>query len=904
MATKQKPIMHKDRFVNLHRHSQHSGFDGFGTQLDAAKYAKEMGQTALGLTDHGTISGLIAHYNACNEVGIKPILGVEAYFQPKFNPAGKYYHICLFAMSEIGYQNICKMLTEAAQNNYHRTAKITFDLLERNNADVICTSGCIAGYIPSQILNGKPHLAKRAAMKLKNIFGDRFYLEVMPYHVGEGGLDQGAANEAVLDLAEALDIEPIATCDSHYVRPEHYDTYLIMHKIAGHKDHADYSERYMPRGEEMFLRVREQMGKRALRAISNTQRLADRCDVRFDFDEGIPKSDWGMSSKAKLKELIELGYKRKKRLYAEAGRPITKQQHKQYVARIKHEFQVIANDLKFEDYFLLCYDIMRFARENDVAIGPGRGSVCGSLVANLIGITEVDPLIFGTTFERFLRPDKTKLPDIDMDFGRESRHKVLEYVMETYEGRAAQIATFGFYRSRNLANDLIKALEVPAEVAKEFKIEVEKVVLDNDEIEYEKLIRNPRLRSIDKRYDNICLHFSRLLGQIRFIGKHAAGVAITVGPIWERVALMKSHGMLITSYDLNDLGKIGVLKMDILGLATASILHETCKLADTDIVWNDVDDEQVFERFRNGETEGVFQFEKGTAKDILRQINTSNIQDVIAANALNRPAPLKLGVLDDFVMGKQNPENHADTPWYEYTKETYGTIIFQEDVMKICRNIAGLEWSDVDKIMKSLRTGEDETDPMRDKFVEGAMRVSKFKRADAETLYNKLTLYSFNKGHCAAYSLIGYKAMELRLRHPLEFWRSTLYFENDERKRDVYKSSAVRDGCIILLPHVNGSARYEISELDGDRVIQEGLASIKGIGEKTAQNIIEAGPYIDKPDFEEKVQSLPPAKRRSITVATIRALEEAGALEFRKKFYLKRTLAYNSTMYGKRLSIW
>lgn len=395
-----------------------------------------------------------------------------------------------------------------------------------------------------------------------------------------------------------------------------------------------------------------------------------------------------------------------------------------------------------------------------------------------------------------------------------------------------------------------------------------------------------------------------LLGQIRFIGKHAAGVAITIGPIWERVALMKVHGMLITSYDLNDLGKIGVLKMDILGLATASILHKTCDMAGTKIVWNDVDDVDVFKRFRDGETEGVFQFEKGTAKDILNKIDCSNMQDLMAANALNRPAPLKLGVLDDFIKGKLNPDDHVKTPWYEYTKETYGTIIFQEDVMKICRNIAGLEWPNIDKIMKSLRIGEDEEDPMREKFIEGAMRVSKFKRSDAETLYNRLTLYSFNKGHCAAYSLIGYKAMELKTLFPLEFWCSTMFFENDEQKLEAYKGAAVRDGCIILLPHVNGSARFEITKLDGDRVLREGLSSIKGIGENTAKIIIAAGPYIDEPDFEEKVSELPPLKRRSITSATITALKNSGALEFTQKKYLHRVMAYNSTLYSKRINIW
>lgn len=893
----------KDSFVNLHRHSQHSSFDGFGTQKDAAKYAKEqLHQTALGLTDHGTISGLIAHYNACKEVGINPILGVECYFQPKFDSEQKRYHLCLYAMNQIGYQNICKILSEAAEHNYFRTAMVTFDLLQANNEGIICSSGCIAGYLSQKLLEGKTDIAIKAAKKFKQIFGDRYYIEIMPYEVE--GLDQKGVNSSLLDICDELSIEPIATVDSHYIRPMDYDTYQLMHKIAKHTGTADYSERYMPRSEEVYVRMSNNFGKKAMRAISNTQKLADRCNVEFDFVEGIPKSDWRMPSKQKLKQLIEEGYKRKKRIYKEAGYPITEAQNKQYIERIKHEYSVIVNSLSFEDYFLLCYDIVKFARESNVPIGPGRGSVCGSLVANLIGITEVDPLLFGTTFERFLREDKKKLPDIDMDFGRESRHLVLEYIMEKYKGKAAQIATFGYYRAKNLANDLIKVLEIPAGDAAILKAELEKEVGELEEITYEQLVKNAKLKSLDRKYGQVCLHFSKLLGQIRFIGKHAAGVAITVGPIWERVGLMKVHGMLITSYDLNDLGKIGVLKMDILGLATASVLQKTCELADTEIVWNDVNDKEVFKRFREGETEGVFQFEKATAKDILKQINCSTFQDLIAANALNRPAPLKLGVLDDFVEGKRDPKNHAKTPWYEYTKETYGTIIFQEDVMSICRNIAGMDWPDVDKVMKSLRTGEDAEDPLREKFVEGAMRVSRFKRQQAEELYNRVTLYSFNKGHCAAYSLIGYKAMELRMKHPIEFWCSTLMFEEDEQKRDVYKNAAVRDGCVILLPHVNGSAGYQVGMLDGDKVIQEGIASIKGIGENTAKIIVEAGPYIDFPDFEEKVKELPPAKHRSITSATIAALEEAGALEFRNKQYLKRVLAYNSSMYGRRLNIW
>ena len=898
--------MYKDNFVNLHRHGQFSAFDGFGKAIDAATFAKEMGQNALGITDHGTVSGLIEHYEACNEVGIKPILGVEAYFQPKFSPepGKRKYHLCLFAMNLEGYRNLCRILTEANKNNFYRTATVTFELLKKYNEGIICSTACVVGYIPSLLLAEKYDKAKKAALKFKSIFGDRFYMEIMPYHLDD--ISQEDCNERLMDLAEELNINIIATTDSHYIRKEDYDSYQMMHKIAGHTKIADYSERYMPSGEEIYLKVNEMHGKRALKAISNTQKLADRCDVKLDFPEEIPKMDWGVPSREKFEDLVKRGFKRKKKEFAKAHkRKMNEEEKEKYVKRIKKEMKVICDDLGFEEYFLLCYDILHHCRKEGIPIGPGRGSVCGSLVANLIGITEVDPLVMGTTFERFLRPDKKKLPDIDMDVGQAERHLVLEYIMKKHEGRAAQISAFGYYKIQNLANDLVKAYQMPKEEAVEFKKLLDNNVdVNEDVVNFNDLMKNNKITLFNKKYKNIIKHFCKLYGQVRYIGKHAAGVAITTGPIEDQVALIRKGDTLQTAYDLRALGTINVLKMDILGLATASILGEIERTTKEKINWQKADDPKVYEKLRNGETEGIFQMEKNTAKDILKQIECDNIQDLMAANALNRPAPLQLGVLDDFVKGKMEHTNNKKNPWYMYTKESYGTIIFQEHVMKICRHIAHLEWQDVDKIMKSLRVSKDADDPLRIKFVKGAMKYSNFDKEEAEKLYDRLTLYSFNKGHCAAYSLIAYKAMELRLKFPIDFWCATLKFEGDDKKREIYKSCAIRDGCVILLPHVNGSVNYEISELDGDKVIQEGISALKGIGEKAAQVIIENGPYIDFPDFEEKWQELPALKRRSITKKTIDILKEAGAFEFRKEFYFKRVVAYNSKLYSKKLNIW
>lgn len=875
-------------FVNLHRHGHHSQFDGYGKAIDAARHAKEMGQNALGLTDHGTMSGCIEHYKACNEVGIKPIIGVEAYFMPEFEKDNESYHLCLFAMSVKGYQNICKMMTRANESNYYYKAYITFDLLEAFNEDVICTSACIAGYPAKLISNGKVKTARKVMRKFKSIFSDRYYVEIMPYHVD--GLDQEGVNEKLIELADELDIECIVTCDSHYTSSQEYDTYMIMHKIAGHKDIADYSERYMPNAAEVQKRMYDMHGKTKAnrRMVTNTQRLADRCDVVFDFKESVPKFDWGMPSRKKLFSLVKQGLKE------------TNRWEKKYIERAKYELKVICDDLGFEDYFLLCYDIIKFANDNNIAVGPGRGSVCGSLVANAIGITKVDPLVMGTDFERFLRPDKKKLPDIDMDFGQADRGKVLEYIMERHHGRAAQITTFGYYRTKNLVNDLIKAMEVSKEDGEAIKSLLEKEVPDErgSAVDFNALMRNRKLFNFNKKYDGIIKHFCRLNGQVRFIGKHAAGVAITVGPIDDRVALMKRSGVMQTCLDLNDLGVINVLKMDILGLATASIMKEIEETSGKKINWNKVKSEKVFKAFREGKTEAIFQFEKGTAKEILERIECDSIDDIMAANALNRPAPLQLGVLDQFVEAKLEHTENKKNIWYEYTKDAYGTIIFQEHVMRICRNIAHMEWQDVDKVMKSLKQSSDEDgDPLKEKFVKGAMKYSKMKKEDASQLYDRITLYSFNKGHCAAYSLISYKMMECKLRTPLDFWCATLKFESEERKREAYKCCAVRDGCVIMLPHVNGAANYEIRDFKGDNVIYEGLSAIKGIGPKAAEEIVANAPYIDKPDFEERVS------KRVVNKKVMALLEENGALEFREKFYVNRVVAYNRQLYAKKIRI-
>lgn len=502
--------------------------------------------------------------------------------------------------------------------------------------------------------------------------------------------------------------------------------------------------------------------------------------------------------------------------------------------------------------------------------------------------------------------------DIDMDFCRDRRGEVIDYIMQRHPGRAAQIATVGYYKPKNLGNDLARVCKsiddtfMEKEELELFKKNLEDVYGERNRqkpVTLEELKQNNFLRKVNKRYPKILKHFSKLCGQVRFIGKHAAGVAITAKPIDEYCAVMKVKGGFQTCYDLNNLDKIHVIKMDCLGLAAASIVQEAEQLVGCNFKYSMLKDDAVYEQFRVGNTVGIFQFEKIGAINILLKSEPTNIQDLIAATALNRPAPIQLGILDDFIGGK-NAGNRNRPPWYDLIKDTYGCVVYQEDVMTLCRELANMEWQDIDKQLKSLKTSggmskaeQGELDRLENAFVNGAYKHSQIPKKQARELYNKMVLYLFNKGHGAAYTIIGFYEMYLKIYHPLEFYYSLLKFENEELKREIYKSDAVKNGCILLKPHVNGGRRFRLIEWNGDKVIQEGLSSIKGIGEKTANVIEQLGPFSCYDDFMETVP------KRSVNKRSVEILMQAKALEFDQDKIIKETIKYNSRLYNKRLII-
>jgi DNA polymerase-3 subunit alpha len=887
-------------WVNLHRHSEFSLFDGFGKQTDAANYAARVGQTALGIAEHGSVSGLVEHYQACKKAEIKPILGCEVYFQPTFDKDKKYYHMCLFCKDMQGYQNLMRLITEANSNNFYRVGIVTGELLKKYNKGLICTTACLAGYVSRPILDDKTSLAKKRLLQLKEIFGNDLYVELMPYSVkDENGVDiQKKVDLHLMRLSKDCGVKAIITCDSHYIAKEDYDTYKIMFKIGNKEMYGDYSQRYMPSEEEIRSRFEKAYKTSAKPYLKNTKEIADKCEVDLEsFKEDIPKIDFGEDSQSLIKKLVKRGLKRKGKW------------DKQHYAQAKEELDVIFS-LGFEDYFLLCWDIIKFALDNNIGYGRGRGSVCGSIVAYALNITDVDPLEMGTVFERFLRRDKHKMPDIDMDFESNRRQEVIEYIYRRFAGRAIQVAIYGYYKVNNLVNDIGKVLEVEKEemdMAKEILGKMYPELVHGTQVSYEEIIEDKFMLELEKKYEFV-KHFSKLCGQVRYIGKHAGGVAITCGDLSTQLAAIKVAGALQSCYDLSNLDYLKVLKIDILGLSTVSVIKNIEVM--TGVKYSDemYKDPEVIEEFRKVNTTGIFQFEKAGAKAILQLIEPDNIQDLISATALNRPAPLQLGMPERFAEAKRNRDMGSETISSKYLPETYGCLVYQEDIIRIGRGIADMTWDNIDLIMKGLKSATDLGKKVREQlkdvkvdFIKAAVAKNpamKKRKGELDELFEEMTGgYLFNKGHAAGYVLLSVQMMYYKHYYPLEFWTAMLMSESDERKVAAYESEAVKDGIIIIPAHINGTANYGIVEYGGGKCISRGISSIKGIGPKAAEMIQANGPYYDRADFEEKVE------KRICNARVMRLLEENGAFEFNDDKWLRKIKWENTNLYSKQLQI-
>lgn len=933
--------------VDLHRHDEFSAFDGFGKAKQLVAIARKRGITALGIANHGNMNGVVEHWKACLDGGIKPILGVEAYFQPKFNkenPKRQSFHMCLFALNLEGYKNLNRITTISNQEQRYYKPICDYDLLEKYSEGVIATSGCIASFISQMIVKDRMDMAYKATEKFISIFGrDNFYIELQPYKLDERTPEeknlQERVNVKLVHIAKKYKLKMVLTSDAHYGSEKDYDTYMKMHEIKGSGEYNDtYAERYMPYEcdlENRFIEMHSKdfgevaatkIAKKAMAGLKDIEERVE-MDILGQLQIELPKL--GKDTKQLLKERVKEGLQRKGKW------------NKKYAKRVMEEYDVITHH-GFEDYFLIVQDYVNYAKRNfdavdkatetlwkkfitehnypkqPIAVGPGRGSVCNSLLAYALDITEVDSLYFDIPFDRFMRKDKKKMPDIDLDFETDRRQEVIEYIVWRYPGQAAQICSYGTYQIDNLLNDLFKVCgldnkenspdveRLSKTMVEDERMRIKKYVREHvvdGEFMYKDIYRTSECVMYNKMYDNIIKHFYKMYKKVRYIGTHAAGVAVVGGELTDYASIelrgnAKSGYTRTTSYDLDNLESINVIKFDILGLRTLSITKELEQETNECFCYEWLEDNEVYDYFAEGKTDGVFQFEKDVAKKIFRMIQADSIDDVIAVNALNRPGPLSMKMHELYAHNKL--EDVEEQAWSKYTSTTHGTVIFQEQATTIAREIGGLDYEQTDRILKIIKSEsnldefKDEIDELRKVFVKGAMRKSGLSKDDATMLFNLMVVYSFNKGHATGYGMIAFKQMWYKVHFPEAFWHITLkYATKDDAFR--LKAQAVYEGNVILNAHVNYEKSFSIRKIDGENALAEGVSSIKGVGPKAADAIVnerkENGPYKSKDDFLERVD------KRVVNVGVVRALEDAGALIFNKKKYFARVKQTNTHLY-------
>lgn len=903
-------------FWDIHRHDEYSLFDGFGKPEQLAKHAKELGYRALGVSNHGSISGLIKHYQACNEVGIKPVMGCEIYFQPKFNkenPQRKSYHLNLFVKNLQGYKNLCHIMTEANTKQFYYKPIVDFKLLEKYSDGLICTTACIESATSQAILNGHRSTAERLLDKFKEVFKDDLYVEIQPYKIDAQGTQQRTDYE-LMGMAKRKKIKCILTSDSHFGSKEDFDTYCKMHEIG--KTTLDvkrtYSERYMPTEYEITERFANIYKKKFKRPMEMAERFVDNMKEIYNKVEDnildgleleLPKiSDDGAKQ---LETLTKQGLKNRNKW------------NKKYWKRCKEELEVI-NYHGFADYFLIVRDYITWAKENGIETGKGRGSVCNCLVAYAVGITEVDSIKYNLDFSRFMRKEKKTLPDIDLDFERDRRQEVIDYVINKYPNKAIQICSYGMYGVDNLVNDLASVCNLKTtkdvdwfeadenkKVIAEIKSYIKGFIVD-DELNMSNLLNGYRTEEFNEKYDNIIKHFSKLYGKIKYLGKHAAGVAVVGTDISDYTCIImrdRKTGALSSCFDKDDLEHINCVKFDMLGLKTMSEMRELREKTGHEITEEDEESKEVIEGFREGRTDGIFQMEKSAPKKILDMIQCDCVNDIIAVNALNRPAPLQLHMHETYAHNKLSDNVDKNTPYYKYTQETYGTMLYQEQTVEVAQKVGHLTPQQSFDMLKIMKKAENLTKPeyvpiieqMKKDFYRGC-RQEGLTKEQTNNIWASMLIYGFNKGHSTGYALISIDQMYYKVHYPTQFWYVKMKYADNDADIFKYSQFAVKDGAVVMLPHVNYSAKTSLRKMDGEDVIQQGLSIIKGIGEKAAETIEEErrkGVFKHYDDFYDR------CKGRSVTTRVIDILKEQGALEFNKNKYMSRVVKYNSTLMAR-----
>jgi len=870
------------KFVHLHTHSHYSLLDGLAKINELVDYAKELNMGALALTDHGNLYGAIEFYKAAKKAEIKPILGVEMYVAPesrfeKNNQNGdKYFHLTLLCENNTGWKNLIKIVTKANLEGFYYKPRADKEILKQYHEGIICLSGCLQGEIPQLILNNKIDQAKDVARDYQNIFGkENFFLEI-GHHPQIENIER--INDGLIRIARELSIPLVATQDIHYLKKEDakYQDILLAVQTANKIDDKERltfpDEFWMVSPEEMIENFKD-----LPEAIQNTIEIAERCNVSIDLGQiKLPEFPLltGETSNNYLRQLIN---ERISQRFEKIDDQIKE--------RLEYELGVIEKT-GFADYFLIVQDIVNWAKEQGIVVGPGRGSAAGSLISYILGITDVDPLKYDLIFERFLNPDRIQMPDIDIDFTDIRRDEVLGYVKTKYgENNVAQIITFGTMAARAAIRDVGRVLGIPYSFCDQLSKLIPPTMNLLEAVKKVPDVKN--LYNTNPDAKRIIDAASHLEGVARHASVHACGVVISKEPLTDLVPLQRAPqdpNIIITQFEMHSIEDLGLLKMDFLGLKNLTIIEETTRLIfettgqKIDISKIPLNDKKTFELLRNGDTIGVFQLESSGMRHYLRELQPTEFEDIIAMVALYRPGPMEL--IPQYIKRKQGKEKvtYLYPKLEPILKKTYGIGIYQEQMMQIARDLAGFSLSEVDTLRKAIgKKIKSLLDLQKEKFIEG-MSKNNIDLKTAETIwqwFEPFARYGFNRSHSVCYALIGYQTAYLKAHFPTEFMTSLLNADANDTERIAFLMNEAKKMKInVLPPDINKSSVYFTPE---EKNIRFGLLAIKNVGLNLVNAIIEQrlrfGPFKDFSDFITRIE------HKDLNKKSLESLIKAGVFD-------------------------
>ncbi len=858
-------------FTHLHVHTEYSLLDGSNKINEYVARVKELGMNSAAITDHGVMFGCIDFYRAAKAAGIKPILGCEVYVAPgsRFDreigqAEDRYYHLVLLAENNHGYENLMKIVSKAFVDGFYYKPRVDMDLLQEYHEGIIALSACLAGEVAKNITRGMYEEAKSAALRYEKIFGKgNFFLELQDHGIPQ----QQRVNQQLLRMSQETGIALVATNDVHYTYDTDAEAHDILLCVQTRKLLSD-ENRMRYEGGQYYVKSPEEMAELfpyIPEALENTQKIADRCEVEIEFgvtklpkfDVPAPYTSW--------EYLNKLCYDGLKERYTGDLTELEK--------RLEYELGVIKT-MGYVDYFLIVWDFIRFARDHDIMVGPGRGSAAGSLVSYTLGITKLDPIKYNLLFERFLNPERVSMPDIDVDFCFERRQEVIDYVVEKYgKDRVVQIVTFGTMAARGVIRDVGRVMDLPYAQCDA----IAKMIPEELNITIDKALKmNPELKNLyttDEMVKKLIDMSRRLEGLPRHTSMHAAGVVISQKSVDEYVPLARaSDGSIVTQFTMTTLEELGLLKMDFLGLRTLTVIQKAVKLIEKnkgislDMDHVDYNDKAVYDMLGAGKTEGVFQLESAGMTSFMKELKPESLEDVIAGISLYRPGPMDF--IPQYIEGKNNPDSiHFLCPQLEpILSATYGCIVYQEQVMQIVRSLGGYTLGRSDLVRRAMSKKKAAVmEKERQNFVYGNEEEGVpgcVNRGISEEIANKIyeqmmdfAKYAFNKSHAAAYAVVAYQTAYLKCHFPVEFMAALMTSVIDNPPKVAgYILSSRKMGIDILPPDINkGDSTFSV---DGGG-IRYGLSAIKSIGKPVIEAIVaernQRGSFTSLRDFIERM---------------------------------------------------